>query len=73
MCAIIVLTKNKNGATDSSDNQRGIAISSFLLKIFNWNILILFDKELVTDDNQFGFEDRSSSKMCTYFAVEVIN
>ena len=34
---------------------------------------IIFDKELVTDDNQFGFEDRSSSKMCTYFAVEVIN
>ena len=65
MCAIIVLTKNKNGATDSSDNQGGIAISSFLLKIFNWNILILFDKELVTDDNQFGFEDRSSSTMCT--------
>ena len=73
MCAIILLIKNKNGATDKSDNQRGIAISSLLLKIFDWIVLILFDKELVTDDNQFGFKEGSSATMCTYIAVEVIN
>ena len=47
VCAIILLVKNKKGATDDSSNYRGIALSSILLKVFDWIVLILFEKEPV--------------------------
>ena len=63
VCAIIPLIKDKNGKDDDSSNYRGIALSSLLLKIFDWVILLLFDEELKTDQNQFGFETGSSTSM----------
>jgi hypothetical protein len=44
-----------------------------LLKILDWVVLILFDKELKTDQNQFGFEAGSSTTMCSWTVVEVVN
>ena len=73
VCAIILLVKNKRGPTDDSGNYRGIALSSILLKVFDWLVLILFDKQLQTDPNQFGFQEESSASMCTWTAIEVIN
>ena len=43
------------------------------LKIFDWVVLILFDQELICDQNQFGFESESSTVMCTWAVIEVIN
>ena len=51
----------------------GIALSSIFLKIFDWVLLLLFKSELTTDQNQFGFEAGSSTTMCSWTAVEVIN
>ena len=73
ICAIILLVKNKRGPTDDSGNYRGIALSSIILKVFDWVVLIIFDKELQTDFNQFGFQEESSASMCTWTALEVIN
>ena len=73
VCAILLLIKNKNGATDDSNNYRGIALSSILLKVFDWVVLILFDRELVNDENQFGYLEESSANMCTWTAIETIN
>ena len=73
MCAIIPLIKDKNGKDDDSGNYRGIALSSLLLKIFDWVLLILFEKELQTDQNQVGFETGSSTTMCSWTVVEVVN
>ena len=56
VCAIILLIKNKRGATDDSSNYGGIALSSILFKVFDWLVLIIFDKQLQTDPNQFGFQ-----------------
>ena len=71
--AIIPLIKDKNGKDDDSNNYRGIALSSLFLKIFDWILLLLFDDELKTDQNQFGFETGSSTSMCSWTVVEVVN
>ena len=71
--AIIPLIKDKNGKDDDSTNYRGIALSSLFLKIFDWILLLLFDDELKTDQNQFGFETGSSTSMCSWTVVEVVN
>ena len=73
VCAIIPLIKDKNGKDDDSSNYRGIALSSLFLKIFDWVILLLFDEELKTDQNQFGFETGSSTSMCSWTVIEVVN
>ena len=57
--AIILLIKNK----------RCIALSSILLKVFDWVVLLLFDKELENDPNQFGYQAESSANMCTWTAI----
>ena len=36
ICAIILLIKDQRGATDDSGNYRGIALSSIILKVFDW-------------------------------------
>ena len=71
--AIIPLIKDKCGKDDDSNNYRGIALSSLMLKIFDWILLLLFDEELGTDQNQFGFEAGSSTSMCSWTVVEVVN
>ena len=71
--AIIPLIKDKNGKLDDSNNYRGIALSSLMLKIFDWILLLLFDSNLKTDQNQFGFESGSSTSMCSWTVVEVVN
>ena len=39
----------------------GIALSSVLLKVFDWVVLLLFDEELQNDVNQFGYQTESSA------------
>ena len=73
ICAIFLLIKDKRGATDDSGNYRGIALSSILLKVFGWIVLILFDSELKNDDNQFGYQTESSANMCTWTVIETVN
>ena len=41
VCTIILLIKDKNGKDDDSNNYRGIALSSMILNVFDWIILIL--------------------------------
>ena len=73
VCAILPLIKNSNGKTDDSGNYRGIGLSALLLKIFDWIMLILFDEELSSDENQFGFQSNSSTTLCSWTTIEAIN
>ena len=72
-CAIILLVKSSQKSNQDSGNYRGIALSSLFLKIFDWVVLILFHNELICDENQFGFQAESSTVMCTWSVIEVIN
>ena len=49
-----------------------IALSSLILIICDWLILLLFCNELKIDELQFGFQNKTSTGMCTWLAVEII-
>ena len=70
---IVPLIKDKLGKADSSDNYRSIALSSVILKIFDWTVLILFEEQLNLDSLQFGYQKKCSTNMCTWLVVESIN
>ena len=57
----------------SSDNYCSIAISSLILKIFDWVLIILSGDKLQLDDLQFGYQESCSTNMCTWLAVETID
>ena len=48
-------------------------MSSLILKLLDWIILILFGKTLGVDELQFAYQPGSSTSMCTWAAVETIN
>ena len=70
---LLPMIKDKLGDTWSSSNYRSIALTSLLLKIFDWILLLLFDEELKIDELQFGFKRNTSTTMCTWVAVETID
>ena len=69
---LVPIIKDKLGDIRSSNNYRSIAISSLILKIFDWVILLLHGNELNIDELQFGFQRNTSTNMCTWLAVEII-
>ena len=70
LSTIIPLVKDKLGDICSSSNYRSIAISSLIFKIFDWVILLLHNDHLETDELQFGFQEKTSTSMCIWMAVE---
>ena len=70
---LIPIPKDKLGGASSSDNYRSIPISNTILKIFDWVVLLLFEKELRTDELQFGFQQKTSANVCTWLVVETID
>ena len=70
---LIPLVKDKLGDITSSSNYRSIALSSLILKIFDWVVLLLYGDGLTTDDLQFGFQEHVSTNMCTWMVLETIN
>ena len=55
---VIPLIKDKLGNITSSNNYRSIALSSLVLKHFDWIILLLHGDKLGTDGLQFGTNKR---------------
>ena len=70
---VIPLIKDKLGDTTSSNNYRSIALSSLVLKIFDWIILLLHGDKLGTDELQFGYQQKTSTNVCTWLAIETID
>ena len=70
---LIPLVKDKLGDITSSNNYRSIALSSIILKIFDWVILLLYDDGLKTDELQFGFQEKTSTNMCSWMVLETID
>ena len=56
VATIIPLVKNKLGDLESSDNYRSIALSSVILKIYDWVVLILYGDKLGLDELQFSYQ-----------------
>ena len=70
---IMPLIKDKLGDAECSDNYRSIALSSVILKVFDWVIITLFGDKLCLDELQFSYQQNCSTNMCTWLVVESIN
>ena len=73
LSTLVPLIKDKRGDFCSSKNYRSIAISSLILKIIDWIILLLFGKSLGLDDLQFSYQKGCSTMMCTWLVTETID
>ena len=67
---IIPLIKDKLGDIESSDNYRSIALSSIILKVFDWVVITLFGQNLGLDELQFSYQRNCSTTMCTWLVIE---
>ena len=70
--AMIPLVKDKLGDICASNNYRSIALSSLILKVFDWVIILLYGDRLNLDCLQFGYQANVSTNMCTWAAVETM-
>ena len=70
---LIPLIKDKLVDVCSSDNYRSIAISSIILKVFDWIIILLYGEMLELDQLQFSYQPNVSTNMCTWAATETID
>ena len=73
LATLVPLIKDKTGDVFSSTNYRSIAISSLILKIIDWIILLLFGDNLGLDDLQFSYQQGCSTVMCTWLVTETID
>ena len=73
LSTLVPIIKDKMGDMCSSKNYRSIAISSLILKIIDWVIIILFGECLSLDDLQFSYQSGCSTTMCTWLAIETVD
>ena len=73
LATFIPILKDKLGSLNSSKNYRSIALSSIVLKLFDWVILLLHGSKLDLDDLQFAYQPGCSTTMCTWSVVETID
>ena len=67
------IEKDNLGNHASSDNYRAIAISSLVLKLFDWCVLLLEGHKLNCHELQFGFQGGTSTSMCSWALNSVID
>ena len=70
---IFSIVKDSHGDICSSDNLRGIALSSCIGKLFNAMLLEKYRKHLCTSDLQFSYKPGHSTTLCTLTLKEVVN
>ena len=73
LATLVPIIKDKLGSISSSKNYRSIAMSSLILKLLDWIILLLFGDSLGVDQLQFAYQPGASTTMCTWTAVETIS
>ena len=73
MSTLVPILKDNLGNICAADNYRSIAISSLVLKIFDWVIILLYGERLNLDELQFSYQPNCFTNMCTWMAVETIN
>ncbi len=70
---LISLPNDKHGNMCNSDNYRDICLCSCITKLFEWCMLIRYNKKLVISGVQFSFKVGHSTAMSSLAMKEVIN
>ena len=73
LSTIISIPKDLKGSLSKSDNYRGISLVTSICKLFDYIIIILYDKQLKTTDMQFRFKSNHSTTMCSAIYMDIIN
>ena len=73
LSTLVPLVKDKLGDFQSSKNYRSVAISSILLKLIDWVMIILEGDCLGLSELQFAYQAGCSTEMCTWAALETID
>ena len=73
LATLLPIIKDKLGSINVSSNYRSIAISSLILKLLDWVIIILYGDVLCLDQLQFAYQPGCSTTMCTWTVVETID
>ena len=69
---VISIIKDNNGDLCSSDNLRGIALSSCIGKLFDLLLLQRYAEYFRTSDLQFSYKPNHSTTLCTLTLKEVV-
>ena len=73
VATLVPLVKDKLGDLCSSKNYRSIAISSLILKLLDWILIINYGHLLKNNDFQFGFQPFSNTSLCSWVVYETID
>ena len=73
LSTLVPLVKDNLWDISISKNYRSVAISSILLKIFDWVVILLDGDSLGLDELQFAYQAGCSTAMCTWAALETID
>ena len=73
LSTLVPLIKDKLGNINSSKNYRSVAISSILLKLFDWVVILLEGDAIKLHELQFAYQEQCSTVMCTWAALETID
>ena len=73
LATLFPIIKDKLGSISNSKNYRSIAISSLILKLLDWIIILLFGSAIRLHDLQFAYQPGISGNMCTYAVLETID
>ena len=73
LATLVPIIKDKLGSISTSKNYRSIAISSVILKIIDWIIIILFGSTFGLNDLQFAYQPGISGNMCTWAIMETVD
>ena len=70
---LLPMIKDKLDKASDSNNYRSIAISSVILKLLDWVIILLYKDSLHLDKLQFSYQRNCSTIMCTWMVIETID
>ena len=73
LATLVPIVKDKLKNLCQSSNYRSIAISSLIMKLLDWIIIILWGENLNLDEFQFGFQEKSSTMLCSWLILEIIS
>ena len=73
VATLVPIVKDKLAELCSSKNYRSIAISSLILKLLDWIILINYGHLLKSNEFQFGFQELSNTSLCSWVVYETID
>ena len=70
---LVPLVKDPLASINSSKNYRSVCLSSLIIKLLDWIIILLGGESLGLSELQFAYQSNCSTTQCTWAATETID